>query len=149
MRHKSRYLSILLLLLLMLTGCATYRSDKADRMQVLPQHYSQFDLKMAWEVRTVDGSTVIDGLVKNIRYYEMDELEIRVLSLDTEGRTVHRAADFVYTLKENEIAQFTLKVPRLAPGSRLRFMYSYIGNDGGGDSGGAMSWRQSFESLVP
>jgi hypothetical protein len=118
-------------------------------MQALPQHYTQFDLKLSWEVRPVDGSTVIDGVVKNIRYYEMDELEIWVFSLDAVGKVVHHASDFVYGLKENEVAQFTLRIPLVASGNKLRFMYRYIGHEGGGDSGDALSWRQSFESEVP
>jgi len=147
MRKKSMFIAILLLLM---GGCATYRSDNLDRMQTLPQHYEQFDLKLAWEVKPLDDSTVIDGVVKNIRYFEMNELEIWALSLDAEGKVVHRAADFIYRLKENEVASFTLKIPRLASGSKLRFMYHYIGIDGGGgDSGGGLSWRQSFESEVP
>ena len=80
---------------------------------------------------------------------KMGELEIWVLTLDAEGKEVHRAADFKYRLMENEIAQFTLGIPLVASGSKLRFMYRYIGNDGGGNSGGTLSWRQSFESEVP
>jgi hypothetical protein len=118
-------------------------------MQTLPQHYEQFDLKLAWEVKPFDGATVIDGVVKNIRYFEMDELEIWVMTLDAGEKEVHRAADFVYRLKENEAAQFTLRLPLAASGSKLRFMYRYIGDDGGGNSGGALSWRQSFDSEVP
>jgi hypothetical protein len=144
-----KYSIVLTMILLLAGGCAAYRNDNLSRMLTLPQHYAQFDIKLAWEVKAVEGSTVIDGAVKNIRYYEMDELEIWVSSLDAEGKEVHRAADFVYSLKENEVAQFTLKIPPVAPGSRLRFMYRYIGHEGGGDSGGAQSWRQSFESEVP
>lgn len=146
MRQISRL--IVILLLLMIGGCAAYRSDNLDRMQSLPQHYKQFDLKLAWDVKQVDDSTVIDGIVKNIRYVEVDDLEIWVLSLDAGGKVVHRAADFVYRLRKNETGQFTLKIPRLAPGSKLRFTYSYVGSDGGGDSGG-VTWIQSFESQVP
>jgi hypothetical protein len=147
MRRNS--IVIAMILLLQMCGCATYRSDNAERMQTLPQRYSELDLKLAWEVKQVGDSTVIDGVVKNIRYYQMDELEIWVLSLDAEGKVVHRAADFVYSLKENEVAQFTLKIPRLASGSRIRFMYRYIGIEGGGDSRDSLSWRQSFDSVVP
>ena len=142
-------LLIVVLLLLMMSGCATYRSDNLERMQTLPQHYAQFDLELAWDVKPVDGSTVIDGIVKNIRYYEMDELEIWVLTLDAEGKVVHRAADFVYRLRKDEAARFTLKIPLPAPGSKLRFTYSYVGSDGGGDSSGGVTWVQSFESEVP
>jgi hypothetical protein len=108
-----RNLILIAMILLQMCSCATYRSDNADRMQTLPQHYAEFDLKLAWEVKPDGSSTVIDGVVKNIRYYQMDELEIWVLSLDAEGKVVHRAADFVYSLKENEVAQFTLSFPGL------------------------------------
>jgi hypothetical protein len=140
---------ILALILLLMSGCATYRNDYLDRLQTLPQRYAEFDVKMAWGIKPVDGSTVIDGVVKNIRYHEMDGLEIWVASLDAKGKEEHRTVDYVYRLMENEIARFTLKIPRVASGSRLRFTYSYIGYEGGGDSGTALSWRQSFDSDVP
>src|SRR5512133_743413 len=136
-------------LLVLLSGCATYRNDNAVRMQTLPQHYAQFDAQLAWQVISAGNFTVIDGVVKNIRYYEMDDLEIWVFVLDAAGKEVFRTADFVYSLKENEAAQFGLKIPPAASGTRLRFMYRYVGNEGGGDPGGASRWSQSFESTVP
>lgn len=138
-----------MLIILLMGGCATYQNDIQNRIMTLPQQYAEFDLKMAWESTSVDNATLINGVVKNIRYYEMDELEIWVESLDANGKEVHRAVDYVYRLKENEVAQFSLKIPRVAPGSKLRFRYNYIGHEGGGDSGDALSWRQSFESVVP
>jgi len=147
MRLNSVLIAIILLLM---GGCATYRDDNLNRLQTLPQHYEQFDLKLAWEVKPLDGSTVIVGVVKNIRYFEMDELEIWVMSLDAKGKVVHRAEDFVFRLKENEVAPFALKIPRVESGSKLRFTYRYVGLDGGGgESGGALPWMQSFESVVP
>ncbi|MBC8018831.1 MAG: hypothetical protein H7X83_09980 [Verrucomicrobia bacterium] len=136
-------------ILVLLNGCATYRNDNLERMQALPQKYSQFDAKLAWEVKSAGNSTIIDGVVQNIRYYMMNELEIWVWSLDDRGKEIHRSVDFVYSLKENETAQFTVELPKVASGTKLRFMYRYIGNDGGGDSGGALSWMQSFESEMP
>jgi len=140
---------VIVLCVLLIGGCATYRNDLQKMFQRLPQQYSEFDLKMAWEAKSVDNSTLINGVVKNIRYYEMDDLEIWVEALDSEGHEIHRAVDYIYTLKENEVARFTLKIPQVAPGSKLRFRYNYIGSEGGGDSGNAVSWRQSFESVVP
>ena len=136
-------------ILVLLNGCATYRNVNLERMQSLPQKYSQFDAKLAWEVKSAGSSTVIDGVVQNIRYYMMDELEIWVWSLDDRGKEVHRSVAFVYSLKENETAQFTVELPLIASGTKLQFLYRYIGHDGGGDSGGALSWMQSFESVVP
>lgn len=136
------------MIVLFLSGCAIYHNDSLERIQTLPQHYTQFDAKLAWEFKAVDNTTVIDGVVKNIRFYEMNELEIWVSSLDADGIEMHRAVYFVHSLKENEAAPFTLKIPRVASGNKLRFLYRYIGNDGG-DSGDALLWSQSFESQVP
>lgn len=135
--------------LVALNGCATYRNNDLERMQTLPQNYSQFDVRIAWEVKAVDNSTIIDGIIKNIRYYEMDELEIWVWSLDDHGKEIYRSSAFVYKLKENETAPFTVKLPIAAPGTKLQFLYRYIGNDGGSEANGAVRWSQSFESVVP
>ncbi len=144
-----RILLFHIIILVFLNGCATNRNDHVARLQTLPQQYSQFDTKLAWEIKSTASSTVIEGVIQNIRYYEMDDLEIWVSALDSTGKEMHRTANFVYTLKENEVAPFTLKIPPVAPGTRLRFMYKYVGHDGGGDSGDALAWRQSFESEVP
>ena len=135
--------------LMLLNGCATYRNDNLERMQALPQHYSQFDVKLAWEIKRAGNSTDIDGVVQNIRYYLMDDIEIWVSSLDEKGEEVHRSADFVYSLKENEAARFALKIPHAVSGTKLRFMYRYIGHEGGGEAGGDLTWRQTFETAVP
>ena len=136
------------MILLMAGGCATYRNDSLEKMKTLPQHYAQFDVKMAWKISSDQGSTVVNGVVKNIRYFEMSQLEVRVSSMDDKGNEVHRAVDFVNTLRENEAGAFSIKLPLLASGSKLRFMYSYIGSDGGGEFS-AVSWMQSFETEVP
>ena len=136
-------------MVMLLNSCATYHNDNLERMQTLPHHYSQFDATLAWEVRTANGSTTIDGIVKNIRYYMMNELEIWVWSLDDHDLEVHRSTAFVSNLKENEAAQFSLKLPLLASGTKIRFLYRYIGHDGGSKSGDASWWSQSFDAVVP
>jgi len=118
-------------------------------MQALPQHYEEFDMKMGWEFKTAGGSTEINGIAQNIRYYEMDDLEIWVVSLDTTGKELNRSVDYIYRLMENETGQFYLKIPQVASGSTVRFMYRYNGNEGGGESGSSIAWRQSFETIVP
>jgi hypothetical protein len=145
-----RYVSVLfMLLLIVLSGCAAGKYASPLTMQAFPQHYKEFDMKMGWEFKTDDGSTVVNGIAQNIRYYEMDDLEIWVTSLDAEGKELNRSVDYVYRLMENESGQFYLKIPQVASGSRVRFMYRYNGHDGGGDSGGSIAWRQSFEAVVP
>jgi hypothetical protein len=139
---------LIVMILLVAGGCATYRNDSLEKLKTLPQHYEQFDVKMAWKVTSGQGSTVIDGVVKNSRYFEMSQLEVRVSSLDDKGNEVNRAVDFINTLRENEAGAFSIKLPLLASGSRFRFLYSYIGSDGGGEFS-AVAWMQSFEATVP
>jgi hypothetical protein len=140
---------LFIITLLFLSGCAPYLNTSQERLLTLPQQHSQFDAKLAWDVTTNDKATVIEGVVKNIRYFEMDELEIWVWVLDGKGRETHRAVSFVPRLRENEAAPFTIELPRLDSGTKLSFMYRYIGYDGGGESGGADRWHQTFESAVP
>lgn len=145
MLHKS--LTLVMLLLLM-TGCATYQNTSLQRMETLPEHYNHFDAKLAWEVKSVANATVISGVIENIRYYEMGNIEVWVSSLDANGKEVHRGVDFVFSLKQNEANSFTVKIPRVAPGTTLQFLYRYIGFNGDSDPD-AVTWSQSFEAKVP
>jgi hypothetical protein len=144
-----RIIRVLFSCLLFLSGCVTYRTDNRERLQAFPQKYAQFDAKLAWEVTSTEDTTVIDGFVQNIRYHMMDDLEIWVWVIGSQKKAAQRASAFIYSLRENEIAQFRLGLPRVASGTRLQFLYRYAGNDGGGESGVAARWSQSFESEVP
>lgn len=136
-----------IILALLAAGCATvpYRNDSLEKLQTLPQQYEQFDAKLAWDISTDVDTTVINGVIKNIRYFEMNDLEIQVALLGANGREGHRDTYFIAGLKENEAAPFILKLPAVAPGSTLRFRYRYMGYEGGGNSGGDSGWRQSFD----
>ncbi len=92
---------LFVMLLLLAAGCATYRDDSLARMNTLPLHYEKFDVQMAWEVTSAQGSTVITGVVKNIRYFEMSQLQIQVSSLDDNGKKVHQSGGF-YKYPEGE-----------------------------------------------
>jgi hypothetical protein len=148
--------AILAIALLLSVGCATYQGTGRQRLQTLPQHYSQFDLVMGWETRVVGGKTVVDGVVKNVRYAEMYDLEIWVAVLDQAGKVKARSVSYVIPRKLDldQSADFSLKLPvAAAPGTRLRFTYRYRGSEGGEGLGGGLergtNWMQSFEAVVP
>jgi hypothetical protein len=150
-----RHLGILAVLAIFLGGCASYPDTNRERLQSLPQRYTQFDVDMAWEVRSVDSQTVVDGVLKNDRYAVMSDIEVWVSVFDASGKLKARSVSFIVPreLRRDEIAPFSLKLPvRAVPGTKIRFTYKYIGSDGGtpvGGSGGAEQWMQSFDVEVP
>ena len=147
-----RTMSLFILTISLLAGCATYPDTDRVRLESLPQRYSQFDLVMGWETRVQSGETVLDGVVRNVRYYMMRDLEIWVALLDERGKVVARGMTFIIPsdLGMDKSAPFTviLKVA-VDPGDRLRFTYKYRGSDGGDGMERGLDWMQSFESVVP
>jgi len=114
----------------------------------MSQQYSNFDVKMSWEIYTIDRKTVIDGVIQNIRYAMMEGIEIWVALLDSNGKTLNRAVDLVMPgrLDMGETAEFRVLFPIVVPhGTKLVFTYKYAGNDGGD----GMKWMQSFDSYAP
>ena len=150
-----RFMILLVLTAALLGACSTYRDTTRQRLETLPQHYSQFDLQLGWETKVAGGHTVVDGVAKNVRYAFMFNLEIWVALLDDAGKVVARSVSYVIPrqLDQDDSAEFSLKLPVTAPpGARLRFTYRYRGSDGGGDhriGDGGTTWTQSFETEVP
>ncbi|QWV92442.1 hypothetical protein KP004_14680 [Geomonas oryzisoli] len=144
---------IFLMLFVLLGACATYPDLQQQRMAALPQHYKQFDVLMGWEVKPADGSTIVQGVVKNVRYFRMRNLEIWASQLDSRGKVMVQGMTFIVPseLGLDESADFTIKIPAaLAAGDRLRITYKYFGNDGGTHGmGDGTNWMQSFETVVP
>jgi len=146
-----RRILILVMMSALLGACATYPDIDQQRLETLPQRYSQFDLTLAWETRVAEGKTIIDGVVKNVRYHLMHDLEVWVSVLDPAGKVVEQSMTFIIPLQlgMDETAPFTVKLPyAVAPGTRLRFTYKYRGDDGG-DGFTSGQWIQSFDALVP
>lgn len=115
---------------------------------ILSQQYSNFDVKMTWDMNTIDGKTVIDGVFQNIRYAMMEDVEIWVALLDSNGKTVSRSVDLVMTRRLNldEATAFRAVLPTIIPhGAKLVFTYKYVGCDGGDGT----KWMQSFDSYAP
>lgn len=147
-----RTICMVILTISLLAGCATYPDTDRVRLESLPQRYSQFDLVMGWETRVQSGETVLDGVVRNVRYYMMRDLEIWVALLDERGKVVARGMTFIIPsdLGMDKSAPFTVKLKvAVNPGDRLRFTYKYRGSDGGNGRERGVDWMQSFESVVP
>lgn len=134
-------------LLILLGGCVANRDVNRKQMSDLKQSYSQFDLKIAWDVTISSSETRIDGLVENIRTTQMEEMELWVNLRDNNDKSVFRKAYyFPSVLKKNEVVPFSFMLPvRASSGSKLVFTYRYVPLDGGDTE----RWMQSFETSIP
>jgi len=148
---------MLIMISALLGACATYPDPDRERLETLPQRYSQFDLIVAWETRVADGNTIVDGVVRNVRYHVMYDLEIWVSVLDPAGKVAARSVSFIIPTQLNmdQVAPFQVKLPvTVEPGTKLRFTYKYRGSEGGDDGfaiglGRGTDWMQSFDAVVP
>jgi hypothetical protein len=144
-----RFLFPVVLVLAVTAGCASYRDVYGEQLDSLPFHYSQFDLRMAWNIKVAGPETLIEGVVKNVRYAEMDGVEIWVSALDAKGDTLARSVSFIIPrqLKEDDVVPFSVKLPLAAePGTELLFTYRYNAHE---DVEDGVGWMQSFRSEVP
>jgi hypothetical protein len=147
-----KHLFTLVALLFPLAGCA------ANPVVIRPlnsygEHYVQFDAILAWDVRGDAGHTVVDGVFKNVRYDEMDNIEVWIAALDDSGQVKARSVSFIipHQLRQDDTAEFTVKLPVApVPGTKLHFMYKYMAIEAGGDDGGGGggNWMQSFDSRI-
>ena len=147
-----RRLMLLISVVVTLCGFVSVSDQMQEQLKTLPQHYSNFDVKMAWNVKTIGGNTIIEGIIQNVRYAIMDDIKIKIALVDANGKMIRQATDFIIPrqLALNDTSPFSVKLPAVAPrGAKLVFTYRYMGFDGGGgrDGGpGGLDWMQSFES---
>lgn len=149
-----RYWVALVAMTALLAGCAGMQSTGRQPASYA-QRYAHFDAQLAWNVRDSGSATAIDGAFKNVRYVQMNDIDIWVRVLDDRGKTTARAVGFPIPqrLGLDETGFFTVKLPvRVEPGTTLSFTYKYEANDGGGNDGGGRGmgpWMQSFKVKVP
>lgn len=139
----------LLLLTTFWGGCAPSHDEYRARLLTLPHRYSQFDMALAWEVKAAGEDTVVEGVLKNLRYLHMDGVEVWVAVTDAAGKRRAQSVCYIIPrqLMQDELAPFHLKLPVSGePGMLLRFTYKYQGFEGGE---GGVSWMQSFDAELP
>jgi hypothetical protein len=134
---------------MVLTGFGSVSDQMNARMAQMPQHYSQFDVKMGWAVSGGNSSTTINGIIENVRYATMEDIEVWASLVDAKGKLFARSVNYIIPnrLNRGDFAPFTIILPSVAPtDTKLVFTYKYVGTDGGGHDADATSWMQSFES---
>jgi hypothetical protein len=144
-----KHLLFVILTLAFLGSCAAYRDVYREQLASLPQRYSQFDMRLAWSIKVVGTETLIDGVLENIRYPQMGDIEVWVSARDAGGSIIARSVSYIIPrdLRRDEVAPFSLRLPVAAePGAKLLFTYRYHAHE---DVEDGTTWLQSFEAEVP
>ncbi|MCM0080412.1 hypothetical protein L4X63_02305 [Geomonas sp. Red32] len=138
-------------LLFFLAGCASQQVAK-PQVADFPDHYRQFDAALGWEVKKNPNDLIVDGVFKNLRYFQMTDIEVWVETVDPAGKVLSRSVSFIIprTVMQDESAPFSVRLPRNAAANKLRFTYKYTGEEGGNDEGGGdLRTFQSFDTPIP
>lgn len=91
--------------------------------------YQGRDLAIAWNVQKTPSSITLQGQMKNVFYYVLDDVELRATLYDAGGRKLGKEVVFFVPgqLDRDETASFTLALqppPSAAPKS-IRVLYRY------------------------
>jgi hypothetical protein len=141
-------LIICILLTVLIGGCSTIHPDalRREQFEKLSQKYSQFDLKMAWDNKVSDHDIIVAGVVRNVRWFQVESLEIWVSLIAPDGSVLAKDVDLIKPgpLKLGEMASFLIRLrAKPVPGSKLQFSYKYSAIENNEQS---MTWMQSFEA---
>ncbi|MBT1072452.1 hypothetical protein [Pelotalea chapellei] len=137
-------LLLVCLLAAMITGCATGRYE-AKQPQAYPSAHQAFDATFGWEKAVTSTGIIVNGYARNNRYFLMEDLELNLALLDSQGK---EKADKVFffipsRLPQDDISYFDITLPvQPQSGDRLRFLYRYKGIE---DSDMGIRWMSSFE----
>ncbi len=112
---------------------------------VYPYRYSSFDINVAWNTLPSGKTLMVNGLIKNMRYTQIEDIDVTISLLDKEKKevSVGGALPIPIVLKSYDSEPFSapLKGAELRPGSALQFVIRYRVNEGGTDN---YTWMTSF-----
>lgn len=118
---------------------------ETDPVAAFPYRYASFDVKVAWNTDLSGDKLIVNGLIKNIRYAQIEDIDVTVSLLDNDGKViaVGGALPIPIALKSYDYESFSapLKGGGLRPGSKLQFVIRYRVNEGDQDN---YTWMSSF-----
>jgi len=120
---------IVILLLLSMTACSTYRKEFDVNPPYAPHFFRNIDVEVAWQAERTGQEIRLSGAVTNRRYAFLRDLELTGRLLDEMGGVLAREtlADFPTYIPSGKAAPFhmNLRLPDGAVPARLRFSYTY------------------------
>ncbi|GFO66946.1 lipoprotein [Geomonas limicola] len=142
---KQTVAAVLLSALILTAGCATTGPIAPDPFTTLPQKYSQFDMKLAWDTKVSDDGVLVSGVIRSTRWLFAEGLVVWVSVVGPDGKVAGTEGALIApsVLNLGDQGSFAIRIPvRPQPGSHLAFTYRYNGVD---DIEGSAFWIQSFD----
>lgn len=144
-----RILNMLALILMFAIVAPGIADAAAQQYSVadFPYRHSDFDYKVAWKTTPSDGGVSISGLLKNIRYPFIDQVDVTIFLLGPNHKVRARktALPVPQQSRQNDVVSFAVKLNNVSfnQGDTLAFAIHYNGSEGGG-GGGGVDWQSTF-----
>lgn len=140
--HKFAWL---LAFLMALTACAAMPVAQQKPFAAFPFHHNAFDFKVGWKIFPTEQGLLVDGIMKNVRYSQVDDLEVTVSVLNKGNKVLAEATAFPIprpiNLDEYRSFDLLLKKVILTQGDVLHFLIQYRAVD---DERSSFKWISSF-----
>jgi hypothetical protein len=136
---------ILIVLIAGLAACASFKAPQNYPVVQLPYLHSSFNLDVAWNTMQTGNDTVIEGLIKNVRHPELQDIDLSVMVFDPSGRLLSKGfLPVPNNLKINESVPFSIKLKgdTIAQANILEFIIHYRASD---DGRNGIDWLSSFK----
>jgi hypothetical protein len=142
-----RMFRTLMLVAMFAVSACSYGYVVQQDLTAYPFRHDAFDYRTAWRTSQVGSAILIDGVLKNVRYAYIDDLDLMIQVVGQDGTVRSRATVFPIPQhsRMDEVVPFSAKLPdvTLVPGDTLLFMLHYRGNEGG-DGNDGIDWHSSF-----
>jgi hypothetical protein len=136
---------VLVALLAVFAGCTGMSAARKSPFAGYPFRHADFDFIVTWKTSPVGKSVDVDGILKNVRYFQVTDLQLWVKALNKDKKVLADESTLFLPvpLNTDDYLPFsvTLKNVTLAPGDMLKFVILCRVNE---DSKSSSIWLSSF-----
>lgn len=133
--------------LLVMAGCVVQPYVKDADITGYPNRHRNFDYHYAWKAENTAEGVVIEGVMKNVRYFYIDSITLTVELLDRGGNRRAGETEFPrpQLTREGDVSRFGLLLRGVTPaaGDSFRFTNHYTGSEGNDEK---IDWISIFSA---
>jgi hypothetical protein len=131
-------------MLVSLSACTVNEYARQNPVADMPYRHSDFDFKVAWKTSPTDQGLAIEGLLKNVRYAQVESVTLSVFLLNSDNKVLATASTFPnpQTIKIDDYVSWGVILKAVpSKGDRLKFLIDYHAQEG---NDGASRWISYF-----